>query len=470
MASKSFLTRSSLLLLLIAVFLIASIHAQVHVHEDGTVHDHADGASNHTHTEPGSTAIADSHDHDHDHDHAHEEGEAAHDHAAEVAGAAHDHSAEGEAAHDHAGHSHGISCDMEPIENYNMPLRIGSVFIIMVTSAVGIFAPIILYRISPYKEGSVRDWALTAGKFFGTGVIIATAFIHMLPEALEHFDSECLGEGWHSYHAFGGLFCMIASFALQIIELAAISNLDAIAQKNVDAANAAALAAGAGAGYSAANTIKNGHAEEYADGKMNEKSLVDPSSNISHVERSHHEHNHTGINEDGHVHSAGFLEHEQSIRNIGTFILELGIVMHSIIIGITLGVTESTAFQTLLIALVFHQFFEGIALGTRINDLQCKTWTKPILMGLLFICMTPIGVGIGIGIRSSINPPAAILAQAILDSLSAGILLYNAYVSLMSIEINHNVGFRKSSLGRKVFCFLCMYVGAALMSVLGAWA
>lgn len=432
------------------------------------------------------TAIADSH--DHDHDHAHEEGEAAHDHAAEVAGAAHDHTAEGEAAHDHAGHSHGISCDMEPLENYNMPLRIGSVFIIMVTSAVGkftsihtqsqlwpqifirytlgIFAPIILYRISPYKEGSVRDWALTAGKFFGTGVIIATAFIHMLPEALERFDSECLGEGWHSYHAFGGLFCMIASFALQIIELAAISNLDAIAQKNADAANAA----GTGAGYSAANTIKNGHAEEYADGKMNEKSFVDPSSNISHVERSHHEHNHTGINEDGHVHSAGFLEHEQSIRNIGTFILEIGIVTHSIIIGITLGVTESTAFQTLLIALVFHQFFEGIALGTRINDLQCKTWTKPILMGLLFICMTPIGVGIGIGIRSSINPPAVILAQAILDSLSAGILLYNAYVSLMSIEINHNVGFRKSSLGRKVFCFLCMYVGAALMSVLGAWA
>jgi hypothetical protein len=88
------------------------------------------------------TAIADTHDHDHDHDHEHAEGEVAHDHAAETAEAAHDHSAEGEAAHDHAGHSHGISCDMEPIENYNMPLRIGSVFIIMVTSAVGKFTSI----------------------------------------------------------------------------------------------------------------------------------------------------------------------------------------------------------------------------------------------------------------------------------------------------------------------------------------
>lgn len=315
-------------------------------------------------------------------------------------------------------------------------------------NCIGIFSPIILYRVSPFQQGSARDYVLTAGKFFGTGVIIATAFIHMLPEALERFDSECLGEGWHSYHAFGGLFCMIASFLLQIIELAALSNLDAIARRN------------------ASNTATSVDSNEVVAGKVSEKGVAAP----AHLEANHYEHNHHGINEDGHVHSAGFLENDQSVRNIGTFILELGIVMHSIIIGITLGTTDSDSFQTLLIALVFHQFFEGIALGTRVNDLQHKTWLKPILMGLLFICMTPIGVAIGIGIRSSLNPPAAILAQAILDSLSAGILLYNAYVSLMSIEINHNTGFRQSSLQRKVFCFLCMYAGAALMSILGKWA
>ncbi|KAG2208064.1 hypothetical protein INT47_010426 [Mucor saturninus] len=385
------------------------IHAQEHVHEDGSVHSDVE------------------------------------EHATE------------ESASGSSGHSHGSeSCDVEPMLNYNMPMRIGSVFIILATSAVGIFAPIILFRISPHQEGSIRDWALTAGKFFGTGVIIATAFIHMLPEALERFDSECLGEGWHSYHAFGGLFCMIASFALQIIELAAISNLDAIARRNAEAA----------ATKSISNQTLNINAEETADGKLSEKGNV----GVSNRDLSAHEHNHDGINEDGHVHSAGFMENEQSLRNIGTFILELGIVMHSIIIGITLGTTDNESFNTLFIALIFHQFFEGIALGTRVNDLNCKSWKKPILMGLLFICMTPIGIGIGIGVRSTVNPRSSILAQAILDSLSAGILLYNAYVSLMSIEINHNVGFRRSSLSRKVFCFFCMYLGAALMAVLGAWA
>ncbi|CAO3673358.1 unnamed protein product [Rhizopus stolonifer] len=346
------------------------------------------------------------------HDHEHEEG-----HTHEVSETSSEH-----------GHSHA-SCEATSTEDYHLPMRIASLFIILVTSALGIFAPIILHRIRPYQEGSVRDWILTSGKFFGTGVIIATAFIHMLPEALERFDSDCIGDGWHSYHAFGGLFCLLASFALQIVELAALTHLDNLTRRN--------------------------HA-------INEP--------VKEISKDPETHDHHGIHSDGHVHSAGFLETDQSIRNIGTFVLEFGILMHSIIIGLTLGTSDNDEFTTLFIALVFHQFFEGIALGTRINDLNCKSWKKPIMMGLLFVCTTPVGVAIGIGVHSSLNPGANILAQAILDSLSAGILLYSAYVSLMSIEINHNVGFRRSSLSRKVFCFVCMYLGAALMAVLGTWA
>lgn len=44
--------------------------------------------------------------------------------------------------------------------------------------------------------------------------------------------------------------------------------------------------------------------------------------------------------------------------------LELGIVAHSVIIGVTLGVSESPCtIRPLLAALSFHQFFEGFALG-----------------------------------------------------------------------------------------------------------
>lgn len=104
--------------------------------------------------------------------------------------------------------------------------------------------------------------------------------------------------------------------------------------------------------------------------------------------------------------------------------------------------------------------------------MEIQGWKKPLMMGTLFIIMTPIGCAIGIGIHSSFNPnsPSSVLASAILDSLSAGILLYNAYISLMSQEMNHNDQFRQSSFIRKFVCFMSMYCGAGLMALLGKWA
>lgn len=45
-------------------------------------------------------------------------------------------------------------------------------------------------------------------------------------------------------------------------------------------------------------------------------------------------------------------------------ILELGIVLHSIILGISLGVSKSSkTIKPLVAVLTFHQCFEGIGLG-----------------------------------------------------------------------------------------------------------
>ncbi|KAI8367280.1 Zinc/iron permease [Blakeslea trispora] len=331
--------------------------------------------------------------------------------------------------------------------DYNLPLRVGALFIILGTSALGVFAPIILHKISPYTRNSIRGWILTIGKFFGTGVILATAFVHMLPESLEKFSSSCLGEGWKSYEAFGGVFCMISSFALQLLELAAVANIDRIRQKKA-------------AEIMDADIEKR---ERSSDASLDTGATANQIT--GHMDTCH-EHTHE------HVHSAGLFEEEDAYKHLGTVILELGIVMHSIIIGITLSNTGSAEFITLLIALVFHQFFEGVALGTRINDMNIKGWTKPAFMGTLFMIMTPIGCAIGIGIHSSFNPrsSSSILASAILDSLSAGILLYNAYISLISQEINHSEEFRRMPFMRKFACFISMYLGAGLMALIGKWA
>ncbi|KAI8971253.1 ZIP zinc transporter-domain-containing protein [Pilobolus umbonatus] len=339
-------------------------------------------------------------------------------------------------------------CAAQPIENYDMGLRVGSIFIILGTSALGTYMPILLHYIKPYQQGDIQDWLLTIGKFFGTGVILATAFVHMLPSAYENFKSPCLTQGWLDYGAFAGVFCMIASFALQLLEVASVSYISKRRRRLQD-----------------------------IDSPSSSQNPVDPRSNNKHDHPLSSDNTTIQICSVNAHHSRelthnAFIEVEDSFRHIGTYILELGIVMHSVIIGIALANIENAEFISLLIALVFHQFFEGMALGTRLNELHYSTWIKACLMGLLYIIMTPLGIAIGIGIRTSFNPKSysAVLSQAILDSLSAGILLYNAYVSLMSIEMSHNQAFYESSTTRKVASFISMYIGAAVMALIGKWA
>ena len=51
--------------------------------------------------------------------------------------------------------------------------------------------------------------------------------------------------------------------------------------------------------------------------------------------------------------------------------LELGIVVHSVIIGIALGASQSpSTIKPLIAALTFHQFFEGIGLGGCISQVH----------------------------------------------------------------------------------------------------
>ncbi|KAH9761618.1 putative beta-1,3-galactosyltransferase 12 [Citrus sinensis] len=125
-------------------------------------------------------------------------------------------------------------------------------------------------------------------------------------------------------------------------------------------------------------------------------------------------------------------------------VLELGIVSHSIIIGISLGVSHSPCtIRPLIAALSFHQFFEGFALG---------------------------GISIGTAVASVYNPnsPGALIVEGILDSISAGILVYMALVDLIAADFlskRMSCNFRL-----QVVSYLMLFLGAGLMSLLAIWA
>jgi zinc transporter 1/2/3 len=155
------------------------------------------------------------------------------------------------------------------------------------------------------------------------------------------------------------------------------------------------------------------------------------------------------------------------------FILEFGVIFHSIFIGLTLAVTGSE-FTVLYIVLVFHQTFEGLGLGSRLAtaDWPKKKMWMPYALGIAYGCATPIAIAIGLGVRTTFTPgsPKTMIVNGVFDAISAGILIYTGLVELMAHEFMFNPEMRKSSIWVTLGAFGCMCLGAGLMALLGKWA
>lgn len=127
-------------------------------------------------------------------------------------------------------------------------------------------------------------------------------------------------------------------------------------------------------------------------------------------------------------------QEEYAAQLTGIFILEFGVIFHSIFIGLTLAVSGDE-FIVLYIVLVFHQSFEGLALGSRLASIAwppTKRWT-PYLLGAGYALSTPIAIAIGLGVRETFAPGSRnfLVVNGVFDSLSAGILIYTGLVELM---------------------------------------
>lgn len=139
-------------------------------------------------------------------------------------------------------------------------------------------------------------------------------------------------------------------------------------------------------------------------------------------------------------------------------------------IGITLVVAGSSSFITLFIVILFHQMFEGIALGSRIALLPSRLLHK-LLLAAGFGVTTPIGMAIGTGVLSQFNgnDPSTIVAIGTLDAFSAGILLWVGVVEMLFhdwwLGPLAKVGVVKAALA-----MVGLMAGLALMSLLGKWA
>lgn len=88
-------------------------------------------------------------------------------------------------------------------------------------------------------------------------------------------------------------------------------------------------------------------------------------------------------------------------------LLEGGILFHSVFVGMTISITVE-GFVVLLVAILFHQMFEGLGLGSRIAAVPYpKGSPRPWLLVFAFGTTAPIGQAIGLLTRNTYDPNSA---------------------------------------------------------------
>ncbi|OVA01314.1 Zinc/iron permease [Macleaya cordata] len=361
-------------------------------------------------------------------------------------------------------------------------LKMIAIGAILISGVVGVAIPLV---------GKERRFLRTdsnlffAAKAFAAGVILATGFVHMLPGATSALTDTCLPSSPWSDFPFAGFIAMMAALATLVADFVGTQFYERKQEEEE---------------------------RRVSDGIVNDDSVLDSESEIGivsvgslgstnnggkvfgeeegggmhivgmHAHAAHHSHNHSlgkdtcegHALEHAHGHSHGFGDgdvEEGSVRHVVVSqILELGIVSHSVIIGLSLGVSHSPCtIRPLIAALSFHQFFEGFALGGCISQAQLKKLST-IMMACFFAITTPAGIGIGTGVASLYNPnsPRALVVEGILDSISAGILVYMALVDLIAADFLSKR--MRCNARLQVVSYLALFLGAGSMSSLAIWA
>lgn len=149
------------------------------------------------------------------------------------------------------------------------------------------------------------------------------------------------------------------------------------------------------------------------------------------------------------------------------FILEFGVVFHSVFVGLTLAVAGAE-FNTLYIVLAFHQTFEGLGLGSRLaavpwpSSKKRKQSLMPYFFALAYGLSTPIALAVGLGVRNTYKPGSetALIVNGVFDSISAGILIYTGLVELMAHEFMFSAVMRRARLRVVMAAFGMMCAGA----------
>ncbi|KAF5641740.1 zinc-regulated transporter 1 [Fusarium tjaetaba] len=360
-----------------------------------------------------------------------------------------------------------ITCFLTTAGNqYDGPLgiRIGSLFVILVVSTAVTFFPVVATRIPRLK---IPLYVYLFARYFGSGVIIATAFVHLLDPAYSEIGpASCVGMtgGWSTYSwppaialsaaMFTFLFDFSADYYVQ--SRYGLQHNDSGVEETITTSGA------------------DGHQHHSDDGSNSRRLVINGEHDTEAATSEKLRGGYADFKELQHL-DGDSEETELAFKTqIAAFlILEFGVLFHSVFIGLNLGVADTSDFDTLFPVLVFHQSFEGLGIGARLSAIPFpnRLRSMPWLLCLAYGLTTPIAIAVGLGIRKTYDNSSftANTVNGIFDSISAGILIYTGFVEMIARDFLFNRE-RTNDKVRLGFMIVCLFLGAGIMALVGKWA
>lgn len=185
--------------------------------------------------------------------------------------------------------------------------------------------------------------------------------------------------------------------------------------------------------------------------------------------RAEHRHSHTPNSEIEEVQVG------KKRQIVGILVLQLGIMIHSLVIGLTLAIAQGSEFTSLLVAIIFHQLFEGLSLGIRIASLPSSddggikymAFLRSTLV-ILFAITNPAGIAIGLlAFRRGHDVVEMLLIQGIMSAVSAGMLMYAACVEMLAGDFVMDPILWRSELWKQALALVSLGAGVVAMALVG---
>ncbi|KAI8965167.1 Zinc/iron permease [Daldinia sp. FL1419] len=403
---------------------------------------------------------------------------------------------------------------------YDVALHTVGLFLVLAASILGAGFPVAAKKISWLK---VPEKVFFACKHFGTGVLIATAFVHLLPTAWFSLSDPCLPDLFtEQYPPLPGVIMMGSLFILFIIEMWMNNKMGGhshggatgfeqhapapvvVPQPQPQPQHRQQPSDATMVGFEADdNEFEKRMAKEMYDYSQNPysdtgldlpRSEMPPwfvvfyeqyvrqrlelvnmiKANGGNVTPRPESKQEVVVSEKSMWDEEGQpvdpLVYKRMSMNIT--LLEGGILFHSVFVGMTVSITIE-GFVVLLIAILFHQMFEGLGLGSRIAAVPYpKGSIRPWLLVFAFGTTAPIGQAIGLAARNTYDPNSAfgLIIVGIFNSISSGLLIYAALVDLLAEDFLSEESSKVLTMKDKKIAFLFVILGAIGMSIVGAFA